>query len=117
MVAGREPARVDQCGARLRVVPQVAATSTRAAQSAVWLAITYKANFANFAAANGWIARAERLLEPLDAGPLHGWVLGRPGYRMPDLDAAEELTDGAARRWRSRPATSISSWSRCRSSG
>ena len=37
-----------------------------AVDCALWLAITYKANFANFAAANGWIARAERLLEPLD---------------------------------------------------
>ncbi|HZM40292.1 MAG TPA: hypothetical protein VFB94_14315, partial [Acidimicrobiales bacterium] len=33
-----------------------------AVQSAVWLGITYKADFANFAAANGWLGRAERLL-------------------------------------------------------
>ena len=31
-------------------------------QSAVWLAITYKANFSNSVAANGWLNRAERLL-------------------------------------------------------
>ena len=66
-----------------------------AARCAVWLAITYKANFANLAAANGWIGRAERLLEPLDAGPLHGWVWVARGYRMTDLDAAEELTERA----------------------
>ncbi|HZA87011.1 MAG TPA: LuxR C-terminal-related transcriptional regulator [Acidimicrobiales bacterium] len=66
-----------------------------AAQCAVWLAITYKANFANFAAANGWIGRAERLLEPLDPGPLHGWVWVARAYRMTDLDAAEELTERA----------------------
>ena len=29
-----------------------------AIRCAVWLAITYKSNFANFAAANGWIGRA-----------------------------------------------------------
>ena len=63
-----------------------------AARCAVWLAITYKANFANLAAANGWIGRAERLLEPLEAGPLHGWVWVARGYRMTNLDAAEELT-------------------------
>ena len=40
-----------------------------AVQSAVWLGITYKANFANFAAANGWIGRAERLLEPVHPVP------------------------------------------------
>ena len=40
-----------------------------AAQCAIWLAITYKANFANFAAANGWLERAERLLRPIEPGP------------------------------------------------
>lgn len=67
-----------------------------AAQCAVWLAITYKANFANVAAANGWLARAERLLEGSDPGPLHAWVWIARGYRMTDLDAAEELTERAA---------------------
>jgi DNA-binding NarL/FixJ family response regulator len=62
-----------------------------AAQCAVWLAITYKANFANFAAANGWIGRAERLLAPLEPGPLHGWVWVARAYRMADLDTAEDL--------------------------
>src|SRR5215207_2033793 len=66
-----------------------------AARCAVWLAITYKANFANLAAANGWLGRAERLLEPREAGPLHGWVWVARGYRMTDLDAAEELTERA----------------------
>ena len=65
-----------------------------AVECALWLAITYKANFANFAAANGWIARAERLLEPVEPGPSHAWVWVTRAYRMPDLDAAEELTDG-----------------------
>ncbi len=63
-----------------------------AVQCAVWLAITYKANFANFAAANGWIGRAERLLAPLEPGLLHGWVNVARAYRMPDLDGAETLT-------------------------
>ncbi len=63
-----------------------------AVQCAVWLGITYKANFANFAAANGWIGRAERLLAPLEPGLLHGWVYVARAYRMADLDAAETLT-------------------------
>ena len=63
-----------------------------AVQCAVWLGITYKANFANFAAANGWIGRAERLLTPLEPGLLHGWVYVARAYRMADLDAAETLT-------------------------
>ena len=66
-----------------------------AARCAVWLAITYKSNFANFAAANGWLVRAERLLEPFDPGPLHGWVRLARAYRMTDLDQAEELTGWA----------------------
>ena len=45
-----------------------------AVQCAVWLCITYKANFANFSAANGWVARVERMLEGLDRSALHGWV-------------------------------------------
>ena len=67
-----------------------------AAQCAVWLAITYKANFANVPAANGWLSRAERLLEPLEPGPLHGWVWIARAYRMTDLDVAEGLTERAA---------------------
>ena len=63
-----------------------------AAQCAVWLAITYKANFANFAAANGWIGRAERMLEPLALGPMHGWLWVARAYRMADLDRAEGLS-------------------------
>ena len=67
------------------------------ARCAVWLAITYKSNFANFAAANGWVVRAERLLEPFDPGPMHGWVRLARAYRMTDLDEAEELTGWAVR--------------------
>jgi DNA-binding NarL/FixJ family response regulator len=66
-----------------------------AARSAVWLAITYKSNFANFPAANGWLGRAERLLAPLAPGPLHGWLWLARAYRLDDLDAAEELTGRA----------------------
>ncbi|MDQ4042147.1 MAG: LuxR family transcriptional regulator, partial [Actinomycetota bacterium] len=63
-----------------------------AARCAVWLAITYKSNFANFAAASGWLARAERLLEPLSPGSLHGWLWVARAYRMTDLDISEKLT-------------------------
>jgi DNA-binding CsgD family transcriptional regulator len=81
---------VEQCS-RAYALFRRADDVERAAQSAIWLAITYKANFANFAAANGWIARAERLLAPLDVGPLHGWVDVARAYRMADLDTAEVL--------------------------
>lgn len=88
---GENHASVERCGrayALFRAVGEVES----AAQCAVWLAITYKANFANFAAANGWIGRAERLLAPVAPGPLHGWVCIASAYRMADLDAADDLT-------------------------
>ncbi len=91
---GENHASVESCS-RAYALSRESGDVQTAAQCAVWLAITYKANFANFAAANGWISRAERLLEPLDAGPLHGWVWVARGYRMADLDQAEELTSRA----------------------
>lgn len=66
-----------------------------AVQCAVWLAITYKANFANAAAANGWTQRAERLVDELDLGPLHGWTWVARAYRSVDLDGAQALTERA----------------------
>jgi ATP/maltotriose-dependent transcriptional regulator MalT len=92
---GENHACVEQCG-RAYTLFRESGDAQRAAQSAVWLAITYKANFANYAAANGWINRAERLLEPFAPGPLHGWVWVARAYRLTDLDAAEELTERAA---------------------
>jgi ATP/maltotriose-dependent transcriptional regulator MalT len=59
---------------------------------ALWLGVTYKANFANFVAANGWIGRAERLLERIEPAAAHGWTWVTRAYRMEDLDAAEQLT-------------------------
>ncbi len=66
-----------------------------AVRSATWLCITYKSNFGNFAAANGWIARAERLLVPLPIGPLHAWSWIARAYQLSDLDTAAELTERA----------------------
>jgi tetratricopeptide (TPR) repeat protein len=66
-----------------------------AARAATWLGITYKSNFANFAAANGWLGRAHRLLAPLQLGVGHGWLGVARAYRMTDLDTAENLTGRA----------------------
>ncbi len=93
---GENHACVERCSRAFALFSQLGDVQN-AAQCAVWLAITYKANFANFAAANGWIGRAERLLEPCDVGPLHGWVWIARGYRMRDLDAAAEFTERAVR--------------------
>ena len=64
-------------------------------QCAVWLAITYKANFSNTAAANGWLNRAERLLGDQEPGPMHAWIWLARAYRMLDLATALNLTERA----------------------
>ncbi len=88
---GESHASVER-GSRAYALFRAAGEIESAAQCAVWLAITYKANFANFAAANGWLGRAERLLAPVAPGPLHGWVCIARAYRMADLAAADDLT-------------------------
>jgi tetratricopeptide (TPR) repeat protein len=46
-----------------------------AAEVAVWLAIDYRSNLGNRAAAHGWLARARRLVDDHQLTPLRGWVL------------------------------------------
>ena len=91
---GENQASVDAC-TRAYAGFRRAADVPGAVRCAVWLAIVHKANFANLAAANGWLHRADRLLAGSDAGPPHGWVAIARGYRMDDLAAAAELTTGA----------------------
>ncbi len=43
--------------------------------SAVQLALLYQANLGNYAAAGGWAARVERLVDEFDLEPLRGWAL------------------------------------------
>ena len=71
---------------------KLAGDTQSALECTVWLAITYKANFANLPAANGWIARGERLLEGLEVGVGHGWLWVTRAYRMGDLTVADALT-------------------------
>ena len=104
---GENRASVDQCTAAYALFRKAEDTGG-AVDCALWLAITYKANFDNFAAANGWIARAERLLESVETGPAHAWAWVTRAYRLADLDTAATLTQQALDV--ARPlATSISS--------
>jgi ATP/maltotriose-dependent transcriptional regulator MalT len=91
---GENRASVEQCS-RAYALFRAAADVEGSVQCAVWLAITYKANFANFVAANGWLGRAERLLEGAETGPLHAWVWIARAYRMADLGRAHELAERA----------------------
>jgi ATP/maltotriose-dependent transcriptional regulator MalT len=68
----------------------------QAATTAIALSVTYISNFGNESAAGGWLARAERLLQP-DPGPLLGWLLVTRGYLTNELDVAIELLERGIR--------------------
>lgn len=64
--------------------------STSAALSAVSLSITYAANFADYAAASGWAARAATLLGPDPIPVLDAWLHLARGYATQDPHRALE---------------------------
>jgi LuxR family transcriptional regulator, maltose regulon positive regulatory protein len=51
-----------------------------AARMATWLACDQLDFHGAFAVASGWLARAHRLLDPLEAGPEDGWLAFLEGY-------------------------------------
>jgi DNA-binding NarL/FixJ family response regulator len=69
---------------------------SRAVLAALGVAVTYEANFGNSPAANGWVARAGRLLAG-DDDPLAPWVWTTRAYVSPDLAAAVSLNQRALR--------------------
>ena len=67
----------------------------RAARIALWLSREYAQVWRNDAAADGWLARAERLLRDVAAGAESGWLaLARSG-RARDSAAAADLASAA----------------------
>jgi len=67
----------------------------RAARAAMWLCLSYKLDLGNQAAASGWIARAERLLQDMEPGPLQGWLWLTRAYVTTDLASSRELAERA----------------------
>ena len=66
---------------------------------ATWLAADELDFRGGAAAASGWLQRAHRLLDPLEAGPDHGWLAFHEGYvshRQGDTVRARELATFAA---------------------
>lgn len=61
-----------------------------AARMAVWLSDDYEVFRGDSAVANGWLRRSERLLEDLEPGPEHAWLIGLRAYSA--LDAADTAT-------------------------
>lgn len=70
-----------------------------AARMATWLASDELDFHGAASVASGWLARARRLLEPLEPGPDHGWLAFHEGYVAHvrgDLAAARRLAAVAA---------------------
>lgn len=71
-----------------------------AARMATWLAADALDFHGALAVASGWLQRAHRLLDPLDAGPDHGWLAFHEGYvarLRNDVSTALELATQAAK--------------------
>jgi DNA-binding CsgD family transcriptional regulator/tetratricopeptide (TPR) repeat protein len=66
-----------------------------AARMALWLAAEYAASLGNEAVANGWLRRAERLIEELGPSEERGWLLLRQSRRSSDPMLAEQLARAA----------------------
>jgi ATP/maltotriose-dependent transcriptional regulator MalT len=73
---------------RACAIYQTEGDACRAARAALWLAMSYFSALGNGAAGNGWLQRAERLLE--DAGPCaeRGWLVQLRGKMIPDAATA-----------------------------
>lgn len=66
-----------------------------AAWTAMWLGLTYGADFGNQAAFSGWIARAERVLQDVPASPMQGWLWLVGAHDTSDLAISRERTERA----------------------
>jgi DNA-binding CsgD family transcriptional regulator len=66
-----------------------------AARMATWLASDHLDFHGAAAVARGWRRRARRLLEPLEAGPDHGWLAFHEGYAAYAAGALAEARDSA----------------------
>jgi DNA-binding CsgD family transcriptional regulator len=67
----------------------------RAARIALWLSREYAQVWRNEAAANGWLARAERLLQDVAAGAESGWLALARSERARDPATATDLASTA----------------------
>jgi DNA-binding NarL/FixJ family response regulator len=67
----------------------------RAARVALWLSREYALVWGNEAAANGWLARAERLLKDIAAGAEQGWLALARAERARDPARAAALAESA----------------------
>ena len=74
----------------------------RALRCALWVSDEYRNVYGDQAAANGWFARAQRLLDDPAAAPASGWMALAKASRTSDLTTSEALARLAlveAERW------------------
>jgi DNA-binding NarL/FixJ family response regulator len=71
-----------------------------AAMTAIAVCISYAVEFGNGAAASGWLARAESVVDVDDPGPVRGWLWLMAGFFADGCDAACALFERARQRAR-----------------
>ena len=95
-----EPAAALRHRERAYVGFRRAGDRSRAAMTAMAVCVAYGVNFGNGAAASGWLARAESLIDVDDPGQLPGWLWVMQGFFAAEHDAACALLDRASERAR-----------------
>ena len=85
---GGEHARAIELKERAFVEYERRGLRAEAAELARWLAFLYASAYGNVAAANGWMARAESVLEGVEECAAHGWLI---------LDRAPWTSDASER--------------------
>ena len=88
-------ARAVEVRERAYVAFRNAGDAAAAARMALWLAMQHGAGLTNAAVANGWVGRAERLLDGLPTCSEHGWLLLRRSKGASDPAEAEKLARDA----------------------
>jgi DNA-binding CsgD family transcriptional regulator len=73
---------------RACLIHQERGDACRAARAAMWLAMSYFSALGNAAAGNGWLQRAETLLEHAEPCAELGWLVQLRGKMTPDAAAA-----------------------------
>lgn len=84
-----------RCRERAYVGFRQVGNPVQASRMAVDVSVSYLINLANPAAAQGWLARAERVVADTTPNPMRGWLWLIGGFLAQDPDQAQELIDRA----------------------
>jgi DNA-binding NarL/FixJ family response regulator/tetratricopeptide (TPR) repeat protein len=87
--------RAIELGERAFALLRLSGDTERAVQQARRLAFLHGGVHGNFAAANGWFAHAENVLEGIEEGPQHGWLAFDRAPLSDDPSEREQLAVAA----------------------